>query len=148
MTALAPIALDLEDIQTESERPTGLRQSWPELEQERDTLKAPPPSDPWPSIRAHGRNERTSLLVNASLWHQQLDCSQGDFCDEGSLCARHQLTSQVAETAAALLPLFEGALKHVDVDGRAGTQFFDDVIAAVRRALVTAGDIEEMNHGR
>lgn len=140
--ALAPLALDLDELEPESERPTNLRASWPELEGERDTLRSPPPSDPWPAIRAHGRNERTALLANTSLWHSNLPCTDGDFCDEGSLCTRHQLTSHVAETAAALLPLLECALKHAETDGRPGAQFFDDVVAAVRRALVTAGDIE------
>lgn len=65
--ALAPLALDLDELEPESERPTDLRASWPELEAERDTLRSPPPSNPWPAIRAHGRNERTALLVNASV---------------------------------------------------------------------------------
>jgi hypothetical protein len=148
--ALAPLALDLEDIQPESERPTGLRHSWPELEREVATVPAPPPSqpDPWPAIRAHGRSQRLALLTNASLWHSDQPCTPGDFCDEGSLCTRHQLTSQVAETAAALLPLFETALKQAGVDGPAGAQFVDDVTAAIRRHLLAGGEIEEVPRGR
>ncbi len=99
--------------------------------------------DPWPAIRAIGSHQRTALLVNASIWHGNQECTRGDFCDEGSLCTRHEQTPAVAELTVNVLQIVEAALARAGVDGDVATRLVDDAFAAVRRALVIDGRIEE-----
>lgn len=105
-----------------------------------------PPSEPtaspvdWDAIRRI--SERARLLTDASMHLYDRECSPGDWCDQGSKCARHELTPAAAELAVDLLPIVQAALRKAGVDGPTGAQFVDDAFAAMRRALLRAGDIE------